>query len=698
MAQRVERRLAAILAADIVGYSRLTERDEAGTLVLIRDLRERVIDPLLAEHRGHIVKLLGDGAIAEFGSVVDAVACAVAVQKATTGQQADVPADRRIVFRIGVNLGDVVVEGDDLLGDGVNVAARLEQLCQPGGVLISGTAYDQLQGKFGLPLDFTGEQRLKNIERPVRAYRVRLDGAAAPRRLRLLPPSRWRVPLGASVIALGLIVAGALAWHRLWQAPPPPPATPTPVAASAPALDPRRLAVLPFANISAEAKNEWFADGITEEIITRLSQIPELSVIARTSIMGYKGTSKGVAEIGRELSAGTILEGSVRRAGDQVRVTAQLVDSGSQAHLWAESYDRPMRQIFAVQSDIAAKVADALQITLLAEVKQRVERSGTSDPIAHDLYLRGRHAYSQWTVQGFREAASFFEQAIQLDPAYASAHAALGQVWVDMPWLLPVSAREALAKATAAAEKALALDEDLADAHTLLGYTKLYLWDWPGAEAAFKRSLELNPDGSLALTGYNWGYLTQIRGRYDEAIEGMRHAREVDPLSWDVVSSLGWLLYHAGRYEDAIEQWHQARKMSPDSPVNFLNPGVACIALHRYEEAVRWLEQAVRLAQGHWEAKSRLGWAYGRAGRTKEARAVLDDLTRRYSEEKFSPMAFVFVYQGLGDLDKAFLWLERSYEAQDYLLFFLQGREFEDLWGDPRYAAMKAKIGFPPRG
>ncbi len=357
-----------------------------------------------------------------------------------------------------------------------------------------------------------------------------------------------------------------------------------------------------------------------------------------------------------------------------------------------------MREIFVVQSDIAAEVADALQITLLADVKQRVERQGTKDPAAHDLYLRGRHAHSQWTVEGFREAISFFEQAIQLDPAYASAHAALGQVWVDMPWLLPVSAREALAKATAAAEKALALDDGLADAHALLAYTKLYLWDWPGAEAAFKRSLELNPDGSWALTGYNWGYLTQIRGRYDEAIEGMRHAREVDPLSWDVVSSLGWLLYHAGRYEDAIEQWHQARKMSPDSPLNFLNPGVACIALHRYEEAIRWLEQAVRLAQGHWEAKSRLGWAYGRAGRTKEARAVLDELTRRYPEEKFSPMAFVFVYQGLGDLDKAFLWLERSYEAQDYMLFFLQGREFEDLWGDPRYAAMKAKIGFPPRG
>ena len=302
----------AILAADIVGYSRLVEADEAGTLAAIKALRETAIDPLLAEHKGRIVKLMGDGAIVEFASVVDAVACAVAIQKVVAELQAKVPADRRIVFRIGVNLGDVVVEGDDLLGDGVNVAARLEQLCEPGGVLVSGTAYDHLQGKLGLPLEFTGEQQVKNIARPVRAYRVRLDGA---RRLRGIRHARSHTARraaggGRAVSCCSSSAAGAGGSGRRDRRP----ASPS-------------IAVLPFDNLGGDEATGRLADGITEDIITDLARFRDLDVIARNSTEVYKGKPADVRQVGRDLGVGYVLEGSIQRQGDQLRVTAQLIDA-----------------------------------------------------------------------------------------------------------------------------------------------------------------------------------------------------------------------------------------------------------------------------------------------------------------------------------------------------------------------------------
>jgi TolB-like protein/class 3 adenylate cyclase len=341
---RVERRLAAVLAADVVGYSRLVEQDEASTLAAIKDLREQAIDPLLAEHKGRIVKLMGDGAIMEFASVVDAVACAVAVQKAVADGQAKSPPGRRIVFRIGVNLGDLVVEGDDLLGDGVNVAARLEQLCEPGGVLVSGTAFDHLQGRLGLPLEFTGEQQVKNIARPVRVYRVRLDGGGR-RRLggRRLRP---RLPLTAATSLLVLVVAAVGLWW-FWPH--------QPAFATQPSV-----AVLPFANLGGDEATGRLADGINEDIITDLSRFRELDVIAQSSTAVYKGKPTDVREIARALNVRYVLEGSIQRQGDQVRVTTQLIDATTGTHVWSERWDRPAADVFAVQTEIAEQAASRI--------------------------------------------------------------------------------------------------------------------------------------------------------------------------------------------------------------------------------------------------------------------------------------------------------------------------------------------------
>jgi class 3 adenylate cyclase/TolB-like protein/tetratricopeptide (TPR) repeat protein len=697
-APRAVRRLAAIMAVDVVGYSRLIGADEAGTLARVKAHRVELAEPLIAEHHGRVVKLTGDGALIEFGSAVDAVECAVAIQRGVAGREAAEPEARRIRYRIGINIGDIVLEDGDIFGDGVNVAARLEGLAKPGEICVARNVHDQVKAKLDFGFEPLGEHRVKNIAEPITVYRV-LPGSRRPTvgtEATLWQARFWPVAAAAS---LALLVGGALAWLRPWHAADQPPGAPTSVvAASAPALDPHRVAVLPFTNISAEAKDEWFADGITEEMITRLSQIPELRVIARTSIVGYKGTSKGVAEIGRELGAGTILEGSVRRAGDQVRVTAQLVDSGSQAHLWSASYDRPMREIFVVQSDVAQKVAEALRITLLTDVKRRVDRRGTKDTVAFELYLKARRNFNEYTPQSMLQAITDYQAAIERDPSYADAYVGLGEAWTDGYWVLTTSGRQAIANATAAADHALTLDSDIAGAHAVLATAKMYAWDWQGAEAGFKRALELNPSSVSALLNYNWAYLTQIRGRYDEALAGMRRANELDPLYTAAGDSLGWILFHASRYDASIEWLKGVVERNSNFVWSYLGLGANYMALRRYDEAVRWHEKAVEVSGGYWAAKSRLGWAYGRAGRTEEAHAILDELKIRYPQEKFSPMAFVMVYQGLGDLDNAFQWLEHGYEDQDFLLLFLQGHEFDDLRGDPRYAAMKAKIGFPPRG
>ena len=450
----------------VVGYSRLMERDETGTLARLQAHRSELVGPLVKSHGGRIVKLMGDGVLVEFPSAVEAVLAAVEIQEGMARREVGRSVADRIALRIGINVGDIILDGDDIYGDGVNIAARLEGLAEPGGICVARSVVTQARNKLDLGFEPMGEQRVKNLAEPITAFRVR-PGPGQPV---VSKEASWRArpwPVAAAAMFV-LIVAAAVAWLGPWPAPPQPPNAPIAVVeAAVPILDTRRLAVLPFANISADSEDEWFADGLTEEMIARLSMIPELSVIARTSITGYKGTSKGVTEIGRELGAGTILEGSVRRAGEQVRVTAQLIDSRSQAHLWAESYDRPLADIFAVQSDVATKVADALKIELLAEVKQRVDKPGTMDPVAHNLYLQGRHSYAS----GFQaQTIAHYEAAVSRDPSYAMAYAGLAEAWIDAPWGMPVPPRVALANATAAAEKALALDEDLAEAHAALAY------------------------------------------------------------------------------------------------------------------------------------------------------------------------------------------------------------------------------------
>ena len=483
--ERIQRRLAAILATDVVGYSRLMAADEAGTLAELGAIRRELIDPKIAEHGGRTVKLMGDGALVEFASVVDALECAVAIQLAMGKRNAAKPEDRRIVFRIGINVGDIIIEGDDIYGDGVNVAARLESLAEPGGICISSSVREQVLNKVPISFSDLGEQTVKNIERPIRVYYVLLEGASS--------------------------------------------ASPPEVAVSQPAQAQRAsIAVLPFANMSGDPEQEYFADGISEDIITALSKISGLFVIARNSSFTFKGKNVHVGEVGKKLGVRFILEGSVRKAGNRVRITAQLVDASSAGHIWAERYDRELTDVFAVQDEVTKEIVAALSLNLTIGEEQQLTGEHTSSPEAYDSFLRGRELWHLQTKETNAEARVALQRAIELDPNFAPAYALLAithmrdylNQWSPSPSL-------SLEEGYKVAQEAVGRSDRDPYAHWALGSLYLWLRRHDEAERELRRAISLNPSFSLGYTLL--GLTLHYSGGSEEALHYFERAIALDP-------------------------------------------------------------------------------------------------------------------------------------------------------------------------
>jgi adenylate cyclase len=538
-----KRRLAAIMAADIVGYSRLVEQDEAGTLAAIRDLRHELIDPLLAEHHGRIVKLMGDGAIAEFGSVVDAVSCAAAIQRSVAERQAEVPPDRRIVFRIGINLGDVVVDGDDLLGDGVNVAARLEQLCEPGGVLVSGTAHDHLQGKLGLPLDDAGEQQLKNIARPVRIWQLRLDGAK-PTRLRPRKRSAGNIMPTAAAALIALVLTGGAWW---WFRP------------AAPASGPPGLAVLPFTNLSGDPALDFLGAGVAEDVITVLSTFPTLRVISRTSSFTYDEPVK-IQEIGDELGVSYVLEGSVRKAADKVRVTVQLVDTATGDHLWADRFDEEGADPTALQEAVASRIYGSLTGltgTIRKGQEQAAWQKAASDLNEYDYFQRCKHLYFRFTPEDNAAARQVCQDGLARFPDSTLLRLMMSWTYLEPTldqWTKPSDADIELAwqfgkEAEAAADKSRL---EIWLSHWLMA--QLYQWheeDFERSVIEAEATVQIAPYDGFSRSVLSWNLASA--GKTDQAIEWAEEAIRRDSNSPDLwQGNLAWAYYLAGRDEEAL--------------------------------------------------------------------------------------------------------------------------------------------------
>jgi TolB-like protein/class 3 adenylate cyclase len=549
-APRAERRLAAILAADVVGYSRLVERDEASSLERLKSHRKAFIEPLIAEYRGRVVKLMGDGALCEFASVVDAVACAVAIQRGMAERERNVPEDERIQFRIGVNLGDVVLEEDgDLYGDGVNVAARLEQLAEPGGITLSGTAYDHLQGWLGCGLEFLGEQRVKNIERVVRVYRVALDGhRPVSRTTRLWRRGGPRLTAIAAATLLLLAAAGLGGWW--WYQ--------TQVVTEASGLplpDKPSVAVLPFDNLTGDERLGRLADGMVEDIIADLSRFRELFVIARNSSFVYKGKPHDVRQVGRELGVKYVLEGSVQSAGERLRVTAQLIDAGTGAHVWSERYDRPLEDFLAVRDELTATIAATLGSSggrIAASEIAGVHRKKPESLQAYDYSLLSTYYRRRHTKEDNVKALEFARKAVELDPASSRAHLELAWIYyveVDFAWNLPW--REAMDGWRETAHRAVALDPSDAMAHVCLGRYYSYVNDYDRQLAELDKALQLEPNNPDVLinAGRDLSWL-EPPGRAVGLVERAFRLNPHPPASYYIHAKHPY--YYARQFEKAV--------------------------------------------------------------------------------------------------------------------------------------------------
>jgi adenylate cyclase len=554
------RKLAAILAADVVGFSRLTGADEDRTLARLRALRSDLIDPTIAVHNGRVVKRTGDGAIVEFRSVVDAVRCAVEIQNAMAERNAGVPEDRRIAFRIGVHLGDVVEESDgDLMGDGVNIAARLEGVARPGAICLSEDAYRQVKARLDLSVSDLGATQLKNIAEPVRIYslQVGLPGQARP------TPSLE--------------------------------AKPEDKAASQPALpDKPSIAVLPFANMSGDAEQEYFADGISEDIITSLSKLPQLFVIARNSAFTFKGKNVHVGEVGKSLGVRYVLEGSVRKSGGRVRITAQLIDATTGGHLWAEKFDRELTDIFAVQDDVTGHIVSALAINLTAGDRQSIAAEHTDNPEAYDCFLRARELLFRFSKDANHEAANLLRRAIELDPRYAPAHAFLGSTHVNDYINGWSSAPEnSLEMAEKTARHAVQLDEK--QPYALWALSLICLW----------------------------------ARRYDEALSTAEKAIAFNPNFAEGYTALGFILHHVGRSEEALLRLEQAMARDPIFPAIWLHfQARAAYQLGRYSEAIALLKRRILRDPGTDDSRVLLAASYGQLGLVEEAREAWREALR----------------------------------------------------------------------
>jgi adenylate cyclase len=592
--QEVKRKLAAILSADVKGYSRLMGEDEKGTVRILNAYKE-IMSGLIQHHRGRVVDAPGDNVLAEFGSVVDAVECAVEIQKELKTRNVELPENRRMEFRIGVNLGDVIEDGEQILGDGVNIAARLENLSEAGGICISGTAYDQVENKLSLGYKYLGEQAVKNIAKPVRVYQVLMEPEAAGKVIRekKVKPRQWQRPALYLVITL-IVVAAAVAIWRLYIRPALQIEVVSKERMALPLPDKPSIAVLPFVNMSGDPQQEYFSDGLTEEIITALSKTPKLFVIARNSSSAYKGKTVNVQQVGRELGVKYVMEGSVRRSGNQLRITAQLIDATTGSHLWAERYDRELKDIFATQDEITMKILTSLQVSLTEGEMTRMYAKGTKNLDAYLLFLQGWRETGSMNKDGNFLGRQMAEKAIALDPKYAIAYNLLATTYMNEVLLgISEDPRLSLKKAMELTQKAIALDNSLAWPHALLG----------------------------------WIY-TLMR-QHDKGIAECEQAVNLEPNSAISYFYLSLALKYAGRFKEALTMAKEAIRLNPIPPgFYYQNLTHLYCFMGRYEEAIAVGKEAARIEPNNFTVRAFLTVAYSLHGREKEARIEAAEVLR----------------------------------------------------------------------
>jgi len=513
MSEGTQRRLAAIVCADVVGYSRLMGGDEAGTLDRLKSLRKELVQPAIAKGKGRIVKLMGDGLLAEFPSIVKAIQCAVDIQEQMVERETEVPEESRIRLRIGVNLGDIIVEGSDIYGDGVNIAARLEGLAAPGGICVSGAAFDAVEGKLDLVFEDMGQQEVKNIAKPVRAYRLAFSIPRAA------PPARQAEQLSLP--------------------------------------DKPSIAVLPFDNMSGDPDQEYFADGMTEDLITDLSKVSGLFVVARNSSFAYKAKAVDVRTVAAELGVRYILQGSIRKLGDRVRINAQLIDAKTGENLWAERYDRPFNDVFKLQDEVGAKVVTALSVQLTPGEAESLKRVHTNNVAAYEMFIRARESRYPPVPERARNAIRLFKRVIEMDPEFAGGYAGVSSMLGLRGLFGYGDAEEATDQAIKMAEKAIAVDETFGWSYIALGYTYLANGWYEDAVSAGREAIARQP--SDADSHADLGLILGFSGKYTAGVEAIDQALRLNPRYFDghYLNVRGIVQTMAGNYEAGLASFQE---------------------------------------------------------------------------------------------------------------------------------------------
>ena len=632
-----ERRLAAIMFTDMVGYTALGQRNESASLALLEEQRQ-LIRPVLTRHNGREVKTIGDAFLVEFPNALDAVRCAYDIQRATREFNFSIPDERRIHLRIGLHLGDVVESQGDISGDAVNVASRIEPLAEDGGVCLSRQVFDHVTTKFELPLTGLGPKTLKNLIEPLEVYKM------------VMPWDESGTALAQS--------------------------------------DTKRIAILPFANMSPDPNDGYFADGMTEELISATSSVAGLTLIARTSVMGYKGTTKKVEDIGRELSVGTILEGSVRKAGNKLRITVQLIDVQSQGHLWAQSYDRDFDDVFAVQSDVARRVAEALKVRMLPDEVDSLQKKPTLNTEAYTLFLQGRELFREGSEPSVRKAIGFLAKAVELDPSFARAFVALAACYQHLgnngydPW------EESIAAAKTPLRKALDLGPHLAEAHALLSVLFFNEDDMVNAEAEARRAIELNP--SLAEAYNALSNVVALRGEIEEAVRLVETYYRLDPITPSNVRDLGMVYFYSGREKEALQHWERTAQLAPAGTYRVMTEYYLWKGDN--EKAKELYAMAAKLEPTHpWVTWMR-GFMAAQAGDKDSALQTIREIEgSRAGSLRFNDIANV--YYALGDLDSYFEYLKRAVDHHALnVAYALYCPLFEGGRADPRYRTQLRKM------
>ncbi|MHB1907246.1 MAG: adenylate/guanylate cyclase domain-containing protein [Nitrososphaerales archaeon] len=643
----LERKLAAIMFVDLVGYTKLSQKNESTAIQLLYEERE-ILRAAFARYGGKEIKTIGDGFLVEFASALDAVRCAVAIQSSVRQRNVSSETGESIQVRIGIHAGDVIHSEDDILGDAVNVASRIEPIAEPGGICISDIVQNHLRNKIENPMISLGRMQLKNLEQPMEVFKV------------VVTP--WQKGSETAVVTTKV------------------------------ELDERRIAVLPMTNMSEESY-EYFADGITEEIISTISTISGLHVISRTSVMKYKNTIKGIPEIGKELNVGSILEGSVRKAGNQVRITVQLINVLKDEHLWSQSYDRDFVDIFGIQSDIAKQVSEVLKVKLPQFEKQLIEKTPTTDRDAHNLYLKGRYLWHKGTEQELRAAIECFEEAIKIDPEYALAYVGMADCYIGLCGEGCLDARGAHSKIDPLVRKALLLDENLPEAHATMALLKQdYEWKWEEAEKGFRRAIELNPNWSDVCHSY--AVHLALRGRFEQAIKEIKRAEELDPYSIGIHNCAAATYRDSGHLELAIQECKTILEIDPNFVPAIRKLGLVHMEQSKFEEGLEEMERCVEISHGSARDKSYLAYAFGSAGRTDDARAIISDLEQSSTKQYVSPFNLAIAYSGLKDKDMTIKWLQKAFEERASTMNIIKiDHAFDFVRYDSRFVDIQRKMG-----